>query len=169
MFLRPLHINDAPRMLEWMHNKNVTEYFRFDGSSATIDSVCEFITNASCDKTSRHYAVTNDDNSYMGTVSLKNIDCENKNAEYAISLHQDAIGRGYARFATDEIMKIAFNELQLQRVYLNVLSINVRAIKFYEKYGFVYEGEFRKHLMHKGKLENLKWYGFCKDDWQNHH
>lgn len=165
MILRPLAITDAERMLEWMHNDNVTEFFRFNGSEATIESVTEFIIASSNNKNTRHYAAADDNNRYMGTVSLKNIDLENKNAEYAISLHQDAIGKGYARFATDEILNIAFNELHLHRVYLNVLSKNIRAIKFYEKYGFKFEGEFKEHLLHKGKLENLKWYAISKDEW----
>ena len=89
---------------------------------------------------------------------LENIDFENKNAEYAISLHMDAIGKGYAKFATNAILDIAFNKLKLNRVYLNVLSKNIRAIKFYEKYGFIFEGESKEHLFHKGNFESLRWY-----------
>ena len=43
MILRPLATTDAERMLEWMHNDDVTEFFRFNGSEATIESVTEFI------------------------------------------------------------------------------------------------------------------------------
>ena len=35
---------------------------------------------------------------------------------------------------------------ELERLYLNVINKNVRAIKFSEKMGFVYEGTFRNHV-----------------------
>ena len=158
MDIRELNLKDAERMLEWMHNPDVSEHFRFDASKMNFDTVTLFITESMNDDNNRHYAVTDDCDMYMGTVSLKNIDFENKNAEYAISLHMDALGKGYARFATNAILDIAFKELRLHRVYLNVLAKNIRAIKFYEKYGFVFEGEFKEHLLHRGKLENLRWY-----------
>ena len=158
MNIRKLHEGDADRMLEWMHNQDIVKNFRFESSDMNKDTVKAFITASLKDVSNRHYAVTDNEDRYMGTVSLKNIDFENKNAEYAISLHMDALGKGYARFATTAILDIAFKELKLNRVYLNVLSKNIRAIKFYEKYGFILEGEFKEHLFHKGKLEDLKWY-----------
>ena len=158
MNIRKLHEGDADRMLEWMHNQDIVKNFRFESSDMNKDTVRAFITESLKDVSNKHYAVTDNEDKYMGTVSLKNIDFENKNAEYAISLHMDALGKGYARFATNAILDIAFKELKLNRVYLNVLSKNIRAIKFYEKYGFILEGEFKEHLFHKGKLEDLKWY-----------
>ena len=158
MNIRKLHEGDADRMLEWMHNQDIVKNFRFESSDMNEDTVKAFITTSLQNICNRHYAVTDDNDVYMGTVSLKNIDFENKNAEYAISLHMDALGKGYARFATNAILNIAFKELKLNRVYLNVLSKNIRAIKFYEKYGFIFEGEFKEHLFHKGKFENLRWY-----------
>ena len=145
-------------MLEWMQHPDIADNFRFGSSKVDIRTTISFIEASLNNTSSQHYAVTDDKDQYMGTVSLKNIDFENKNAEYAISLHMDAIGKGYARFATDAILDVAFKELKLNRVYLNVLSKNIRAIKFYEKYGFIFEGEFKEHLFHKGKFENLRWY-----------
>lgn len=168
MKLRRLDLNDAPRMLEWMHDTDVTQYFRFDGKASTIQTVEKFIKESSLNQAAQHYAVTTDNDKYMGTVSLKNIDLENKHAEYAISLHMDAIGKGYARFATDNILKVAFNELHLNKVYLNVLSINVRANRFYEKYGFVFEGEFKEHMIHNGRFENLRWYRMLASEFKNY-
>ncbi|MBE6506809.1 MAG: GNAT family N-acetyltransferase [Methanocorpusculum parvum] len=158
MKIRDLHKNDAERMLEWMQNPDIADNFRFEPSNIDISTTTSFIEASLNNTSSQHYAVTDDEDRYMGTVSLKNIDFENKNAEYAISLHMDAIGKGYAKFATNAILDIAFNKLKLNRVYLNVLSKNIRAIKFYEKYGFIFEGESKEHLFHKGNFESLRWY-----------
>lgn len=105
----------------------------------------------------------------MGTISLKHIDYENKNAEYAIALHMDAIGKEYARQATDRVLTIAFHELGLHRIYLNVLTTNTRAIRFYEKYGFIFEGETRDSLMICGEFKSLKWYRILASEYDKNH
>ena len=86
------------------------------------------------------------------------------NAEFAISMRAAAQGQGIAMEATKELLKIAFEEIGLQRVYLNVLSDNDRAVHLYEKCGFVYEGEFRNHIKIRGEMKSLKWYGILKDE-----
>lgn len=159
MRIRKLKIEDSIKMLEWMHNTDINQYFKSDFSSATKDTVMDFITYAMAErKNERHLAVTDNNDCYMGTVSLKNIDSKNKNAEYAISLCPEAIGKGYANFATKKILDIGFAEYSLIKIYLNVINRNVRAIKFYEKFGFIKEGEFKEHLIIRGQQYNLLWY-----------
>ena len=84
----------------------------------------------------RHYAICDDEDAYQGTISLKDIDVENGTAEYAIVLRRQAQGKGYASFATREILRIAFEELGLHKVYLNVWKENAHAVGFYEHMGF---------------------------------
>jgi RimJ/RimL family protein N-acetyltransferase len=102
-----------------------------------------------------HLAIVDEKDYYLGTISLKEIDHAAKNAEYAISTRASAHGTGAALQATREILRIAFEELHLDRVYLNVLDENSRANRFYQKCGFRYEGQFRDHLLIRGELKNL--------------
>lgn len=169
MKLRELEEKDADGMLEWMHDPEIQKGFRFSVEEQDREAVLNFIRNADIaliDGKDIHYAVSDEDDEYLGTISLKNIDLTNKKAEYAISLRKKAQGKGIAAEATRAILKIAFEQYHLERVYLNVLSDNKRAIHFYEKCGFVYEGEFRKHLFLKGEYRTLKWYSILKDEWK---
>ena len=163
MRLRKLEEKDAVWMLEWMHDPDINRFFAADFNSNKMESVLEFI-NRGEDSKNVHYACVNDEDEYLGTVSLKNIDYSAKNAEYAISFGKRAHGTGAAFFATKEILKIAFEKLGLERVYLNVLSENIRANRFYEKFGFIYEGEFKKHINIRGELKDLKWYRMLKEE-----
>lgn len=99
---------------------------------------------------------------YLGTISLKNIDLKNKNAEYAISTRKKARGTGANQKATESLLKYGFDKLQLHRIYLNVLSSNKRAISFYKKCGFIYEGKFKDHLFIDDRYQDLEWYAICK-------
>ena len=56
---------------------------------------------------------------------MKNIDLDNKKAEYAICVRKKAMGTGVAKEATLEILRIAFEEMGLNKVYLNVITENI--------------------------------------------
>lgn len=165
MRLRPLEKKDAPAILEWMKDGEINQFFRFDPEKVTLESVQAFIKDSRGEE-HVHYAVADDADAYLGTVSIKNIDKEAMNGEYAISLRKEAHGTGAALFATRGILEIAFHDLGLERVYLNVLSENERANAFYRKFGFIYEGEFKKHLMIRGELKDLKWYRMLKEEYE---
>lgn len=137
MRLRELNLKDAEYMLEWMHDPNVSECLGKDFKSMTIDNCKAFIESACSDDDNRHYAIVDDNDEYMGTISLKEIDRVNKRAEYAISCRTKAIGQGFAVSATKELFRIAKDELGLSLIYLNVYKTNIRAQKMYQKVGFI--------------------------------
>lgn len=161
--LRKLLKKDAEYMLEWMLDENLHEYFRFNSDNANKEKVIQFIEHSYSD-TNIHLAIVNDHDEYLGTVSLKNIDQLNKNAEFAISLREKAKGTGAARIATEQILDFAFHELLLNKVYLNVYSTNTRAIKFYEKMNFHREGTFVNHICVDEHMKTLEWFAIFKED-----
>lgn len=168
MMLRKLKEKDADHMLEWMHDPEYQPWFRIDMTNKKKEDVLAFINTSEseiADGHNIHYAITDDSDEYLGTISLKNIDLLSLNAEYAISLRKKAQGHGIATEATKILLNKAFGELGLKRIYLNVLSENAKAIRLYEKCGFIYEGEFRKHLFLNGEFKSLKWYSILKEEY----
>lgn len=165
MVLRKLLNKDAPFMFEWMKDEKINCFFRFDPEQVTMGSVLDFIKNSENMVNSYHFAVADDEDNYLGTVSLKNVDTISKNGEYAIAIRTCAQSIGVGKFATVQILSFAFKELNLERVYLNVLSDNEHAVLFYTKFGFTYEGEFYHHVNLKGELKSLKWFRMMKDEY----
>lgn len=164
MKLRKLEQKDEAGILSWMRDPSVNQFFRFLESAVTPEKVQKFIEDASETDKNLHLAIVDDSDEYLGTISLKNIDGDARNAEYAISTCTRAHGTGAAAEATREILRIAFEELHLHRVYLNVLEDNGRANHFYRKCGFVFEGQFRDHLNIRGSLKNLNWYSILDNE-----
>lgn len=164
--LRSTMVKDAPLMLEWMQDNTIACVFHANMTEKSLKDAEEFCIEASAlnsreikDGMSVHFAIIETDNDeYLGTVSLKNIDRCSKGAEYAISTRKKVHGTGVAKIATDLILDKGFHELGLHRIFLNVLSTNTRAVKFYEKYGFIFEGESRDSVCKEGRFINLKWY-----------
>lgn len=167
MKLRLLEEKDVEGMLDWMHDPKVNCFFRFNAENMTEERAVNFVKSAqeSAEKKETfHFAIVDDADQYMGTISLKEIDWDAKVAEYAISLRSVAQGKGYGSQATKEVLKYAFENLNLNRVFLNVLSDNESAIRMYKKCGFKYEGEFRNHISVRGTIKSLKWFSILKDE-----
>ena len=165
MRLREIEEKDVDRMLSWMHSKESKEIFAKDFNHYTREDVTRFARSKNTDE-NINFACVNDEDEYLGTVSLKNIDYENSNAEYAVSFMKEAQGTGAAMFATLEILRIAFEELKLEKVYLDVLKTNERAIAFYKKVGFIQEGEFRSHFKKNNKYINLLWFSMLNKEYK---
>lgn len=157
--IRKLKSADAERMLEWMHDDDITKHLRLNGRNATKDDVLLFIENAKDESINLHRAVVNQSDDYLGTISLKNIDQEKKEAEYAIAMHPVALGTGAAFVASEQILKVAFEQLGLQRVYLNVLEENERAVRFYTKLSALgFKLEKQTTMEFHGTEKKLLWY-----------
>ena len=134
MYLRELKKEDAPFMLEWMHDDSVVHDLQTDFSVKTLDDCIAFIENSLGDKENLNMAISDDNDEYMGTVSLKHITKDS--AEFAIAIRKCAMGKGYSKYGMDEIIRYGFMNLGLSSVYWCVSPSNIRAIKFYEKYKY---------------------------------
>ena len=153
--LRPLQIKDKTLMKEWMTDSEVTKFFRF--SSYNDAKVTQFIENSLNDSLNKHFAIVDSHDDYLGTISLKNIDLENKHAEYAIVLRKEYWGKGIGRLATHLILDYA-EKVNLHKIYLNVLQTNISAIKLYKSCGFIESGIYRDHLYRDNKYYNLLYF-----------
>lgn len=165
MKLRSLEMKDAPLMLEWMHDDNVTEFMGADFASKKIEDCEAFISSSKNDDKNVHFAIADDNDEYMGTVSLKHIDNTNKTAEFAISTRQASMGKGYAARAMKEILKYGIKNLKLDKIYWCVSIDNKRAVRFYDKNLYNRTKKIPKHILGyyaPEQLKNFLWYCFEK-------
>ena len=163
MRLRKLELKDAPFMIEWMHDKNVTNYLRANFASKQIYDAEAFIKSSWEMDNNVHMAITSDEDEYMGTVSLKNI--KNNTAEFAIAIRTVAMGCGYAWFGIKAILEKAFSELNLENVYWCVSKDNIRALRFYDKHKFNEMLDIPEALLKEYESEkNLKWYSVSRGE-----
>lgn len=79
---------------------------------------------------------------------------------------RDYWGKGYGTDAMRLFMRYAFQELNLHRLSLRVFGFNKRAIRSYEKCGFVHEGVSRASLNKMGIRWDEIWMGLTRTDWQ---
>lgn len=165
MRLRDLELKDAPLMLEWMHDESVVEKLRGEFAEKTIEDCEAFIKAAENKEHDIHLAIVSDEDEYMGTVSLKNVDKENSSAEFAITVRKTAMGRGYSWWGMEEIIRLAFGKYGLESVYWCVSRANERAVRFYDKHNFHEAVDISSKILKRYEgINNLKWYSVLKGD-----
>lgn len=88
----------------------------------------------------------------IGTCAFSQFDGDNGSALYHITIgEKDAWGRGYGTEATRLMLDHAFDVLGLHRVALYVFEFNKRAIRAYQRCGFVIEGRSRESIYRDGR------------------
>lgn len=164
MYLRKLKTEDAPLMLEWMHDPGVVKDLHTNFASKTLADAEAFIRNSLEENSgNRHYAIASDADEYMGTVSLKEI--RDGTAEFGITVRTAAMGHGYSWFGMEEILRIAFGELNLDCVYWCVSARNNRAVRFYDKHNFHRVADVPENLLERYRdVTDLIWYSVLKGD-----
>jgi ribosomal-protein-alanine N-acetyltransferase len=89
----------------------------------------------------------------IGQARLTVSEVDNR-ARYAVGMFDPSVwGKGLGTEITQLVLQYAFDELKLHRVDLRVLQYNQRAIKCYEKCGFIQEGLEREGALIEGKYE----------------
>lgn len=106
------------------------------------------------------------ENRIIGMTALFGASNQHHNAWVAIGLgEREFWGKGYGSDAMNLILGYGFLELNLHRVNLYTFSINPRAIRSYEKVGFVREGTIRGGMRRYGKRADFIHMGILRDEW----
>lgn len=103
----------------------------------------------------------------IGTIGLNNIDYKNQKAELGIMIGElEEQGKGYATEAIVKLIQYAFDEMNLQKIYLKTFYSNNRAIKLYKKLGFVQEGILRRDVYKNGKFKDVVIMSILRGEWK---
>lgn len=103
----------------------------------------------------------------VGTARLHHLDEPNRKAMFAIGIFDPALwGKAYGSIATRLVLTFGFETLRLHRIALRVLADNHRAIRAYEKCGFVREGVHREIEFVGGRWLSDLWMSILEDEFR---
>ena len=109
-------------------------------------------------------------NRLVGTCAFSQLDGENGSALYHITIGEsDVWGRGYGTEATRLMLDHAFRTLGLHRIALFVFEFNERAIRAYQRCGFVVEGRSRESIWRDGRWWDELAMSVLESDWRQMH
>ena len=101
----------------------------------------------------------------IGIAGLRPYKDDNK-ARFSIEIYDSSVyGCGIGTNVVKTVLNYAFEVLEYHKVYLRVLDYNTRAIKCYEKCGFIKEGLDREGALINGNYFSDIYMGIIKPDY----
>lgn len=103
----------------------------------------------------------------IGTCSFHDIDWRIRKAEVGIVIGEKGYwNKGYGTDVMRLLLRHGFNTLNLNRIMLRVYSTNPRAMRAYEKAGFVVDGRLRQAGYKDGQYFDEIIMSVLREEWQ---
>jgi len=137
---REITEDDLEQRVDWFNDKEVGQYL---GDSVregtTLEKQREWLKKYQQDDERICYVIEVDDKP-VGNVALIEINKTDENAGIFIMIgDKNYWGKGVAKDALKFITDYGFQKLGMHKIWLHVFSPNERAIRCYEKFGFITE------------------------------
>lgn len=167
--LRELDRGDLNRINSWRTDKELIDKlgapFRYINKEVDYEWYEHYKSNRA---NTIRCSIINNNEKIIGLVSLIEINRLNQTAEFQIMIaEKSSRSKGAGEYATSEMLKHAFLDMNLNRVELYVLKSNASAMTFYTKLGFIKEGVKRKSVYKNGDFEDLVIMSILKNEFVN--
>ena len=126
-----------------------------------------YLTNLQKSEDPLHFAiVAADTNKAVGTAALMRIEPTHGVIEVGSIVFSPRLKQ--TRAATESMflmMRRAFDELGYRRYEWKCDSLNAPSRSAAQRYGFTFEGIFRKAIVYKGRSRDTAWFSITADEW----
>ena len=167
IYFRPLEPADEPTLRRWINDPRVwrtlshrmpvnecreREWVEGRGKNDS-DIICGIVAR--------------DGDKLVGSCGLHQISHIDHSAVFGLMIGEvDSQNQGYGSAATQLMLQLGFEEFNLHRIELVVYDFNPRAIRVYEKAGFIREGVRRQAVWRGGQYRDVLAYAILRDEWQ---
>ena len=165
VFLRPFEKTDAAVYHRWRVDADVAELAGLP-LPLSLGEVEHRIAEKDAEGTHAFLICLLADERPIGEGLLFDVDRRNGSAQLGIFIgEKDEWGRGYGTDAVNALVDFGFASLRLERVWLEVWTENARALRAYQKAGFVHEGTLRHDRYEGGRFTDGHVMSIVRDEW----
>jgi RimJ/RimL family protein N-acetyltransferase len=165
IYLAPIHPEDYELLFQWINDRD-TVLFNSSYKPIHRNMHQEWFETITKREDQRIFGIRlKGGEKLIGTCQLTEIDQLNRLAQLQIRIGNDSErGKGYGTEAIRLLLKYAFNDLNLNRVYLFLYANNERAYQSYLKAGFKREGLLRSAAYIDGKYTDVVVMGVLREE-----
>jgi hypothetical protein len=165
--LRAIEPEDLPTLLHWRNKPEFRRYFREYRELSSNQQQAWFEKFVIADKSTLMFAICAlESGELLGACGLCYIDWVNRNADFSIYIgHDDLyIDTRFTLDAARVMIRYAFDELQLHRLWAEVYDFDQAKKSFFIQMGFQQEGCFRDTCWTEGAWHNSVFYSLLQTD-----
>ncbi|HEX2543238.1 MAG TPA: GNAT family protein [Ramlibacter sp.] len=149
--LRPWRDADVPALQQWRNDVALQAQLLARARGSDEGAVRRWLAERSAGPKSLLLVIADvTSDAPLGYLQIVDIDAEDRRGELGICLAPQAQGRGLGTAAVRLALEHARSEAGLRKINLRVRSDNARAIRCYERLGFVRCGVWREHVFIEG-------------------
>ncbi len=141
--LVPLDPSHLSHVMTWVNDHEVLQYFANRQTDITEEEEARYIAGLVASRTDRVWSIFDGD-AYVGQCSVNQIYWPARNGRLFVVVGKAHQGQGKGPEAVRELLRRAWEELELEKVWLIVRSDNRSAQAMYLKLGFDFEGVLRR-------------------------
>jgi RimJ/RimL family protein N-acetyltransferase len=166
--LRAIEEDDAVLFHHWINDPEVT---RFLGANAfpalSMAQEQAWIQSLRDEKGHKHYTITLKDSTPIGNCELRKFDWTARSCEVGIMIgEKQHWGKGYGGDAMALLLRIAFDGLNMHKVWLTCAAYNERGLRAYRRIGFQEEGRLRDDRFIDGQYHDTIMMSILEDEWR---
>jgi len=167
--LRPIEREDVPRFARWFSDPEVRRhlFIYIPPSLAQEERWFERLQERLARNEDVVLAIETLEGVHIGNIGLHRINWKDRNAELGIVIgEKEYWDQGYGTDAIRTLLRFAFEEMNLHRVFLRVDADNLRGIRCYEKCGFRREGTLREIVFREGAYRDQLIMSVLRPEWE---
>ncbi|MFN8374092.1 MAG: GNAT family protein [Anaerolineae bacterium] len=169
LLLRPLEMNDAPRLTALFSQYDVLRMIGNVPYPYHEEHAREFITRTQenwATETSFAFAIVlKAENALIGCIELHQV-IQYQRAELGYWVGIPYWGKGYMTEAARRMLRFGFDERKLNRIYASHFGQNPASGRVMQKIGMTYEATLRQHVVRMEEYVDMVYYGILKSEWQ---
>src|SRR3989338_10821220 len=163
LYLRPLKLKDIDLVMTWVNDPKVIKNLQHFNKKFTRKEEQAFIRKSLKSKNDFIFSIfRKSDNGYIGQGAINQIIWENKLGRLSLIIKKEHWGKGYAQQAIPLILRFAFNQLKLHKVWLMVYATNNKTKHIYMKFGFKKEALLKEEYFWRGHYHDIIRVGILK-------
>jgi RimJ/RimL family protein N-acetyltransferase len=168
--LRAIEHTDLPRFVNWVNDPEVTAGLLLHLPISQTDEESWFETMQKRPPAERPMVIeVREGEGWLpiGNCGFDVLEWRVRSAEMGIMLGERSFwNQGYGTEAVALLLQHGFDTLNLNRIYLHVFANNHRAIRAYEKVGFVHEGIQRQAMYKNGQYIDVFMMSVLKSEYE---
>ena len=162
--LTPAHAMDL--WAAFAGHDEVWTYIAADGPFATAAEFVPCVERRAAAADPYAYAIIDPSDRAVGYVTLLRIEPEMRVIEVGHVLYSPALQRTPLGTETQYLLaRYAFEALGYRRYEWKCDALNAPSRRAALRYGFVYEGTFRQHIIAKGRNRDNAWFSMLDSEW----
>ncbi|MGG1246307.1 UDP-4-amino-4,6-dideoxy-N-acetyl-beta-L-altrosamine N-acetyltransferase [Bacillus spizizenii] len=161
--LRTLKEKDLDTVLRWRNDERIRQSM-YNDQIITEKQHQQWFKNVNSSKT-EHYFIFTVDHKDTGFVSFKDVDHKNNHCYWGFYIGEAQSQKGSGSVMGFLALEWAFQQLEVEKVYGEVLSNNEKSLSYHQSLGFSKEGLFRNHIARNNGYLDVIRYGLLKEEW----